>query len=506
MSITGGGTAALSLDLEAGRRRWWLPAQAGLAGFALALTAFTAASLVLVRSPGLVAATGGLLAALTASVGLGLWAGAPVRTGAAPALRGRWIGAALAAALAGAFATAWKVAETVRPDLLAGPASAILSLLLVGAIPAYTLGLLLAALTLHADTDADEPEWSGGWGALGAVVGGTLVGVAGGAVAAVPLLAWLTAGPLLLALAAVLVAPTWLPSTSGGVSTPERLLYQSESPFSSVRVTELVYPGERQPERRLYVNDEEQSGELVRSGAPTLGYVAAAEQWLAAAVPAGGSYLFLGGGAYTLPRRVVERDSRARVTVVELDPEVSRVASRFFGVRREHSLFTVHGDARAFLEQAAARVRDQGRDGRYNAVFVDVYAGREALPYSLITQEAFERLRTVLRPDGWLLLNVIGVAAGAEDRRLWSVVRTAAEVFPEVQVYAHLGRDFPDRQNLLLAARAEPGPPAPPRAGLFEPWPRAEWPQWNGTAIYRDLFPARAPAPVPAAADGGPPA
>ena len=40
---------------------------------------------------------------------------------------------------------------------------------------------------------------------------------------------------------------------------------------------------------------------------------------------------------------VAEGDPSARITVVELDPEVTRVAYRFFGLRPEHGIATVHG-------------------------------------------------------------------------------------------------------------------------------------------------------------------
>src|SRR5690606_29312817 len=103
---------------------------------------------------------------------------------------------------------------------------------------------------------------------------------------------------------------------------------------------------------------------LVRSGAPTLAYIAAAESWLSAITPQGARFLFLGGGAYTLPRRVAERDRRAKIVVVELDPEVTRVAQHFFGLSPAHAIHTIQGDARAFLDQAPA--------GGFDRIFLDV--------------------------------------------------------------------------------------------------------------------------------------
>jgi predicted membrane-bound spermidine synthase len=240
-----------------------------------------------------------------------------------------------------------------------------------------------------------------------------------------------------------------------------------------------VYPGDRQPERRLYLNGEEESGELVRSGAPTLAYIAAAEGWLAERTPRGASYLFLGGGAYTLPRRVAERDPRAAITVVELDPEVTRTALRFFGLRREHGIRSVHGDARAFLT---------GRDGgAFDRIYVDVYGGQESLPHALVTAEALEAMRARLRQGGIAALNVIGTTQGPESTRFWSIARTFATAFPSVALYVHLGRDYPDRQNFLLAGALAADHPFPPRAGLFDLWPKNAWPTPPGVLVYHDL-------------------
>ena len=328
-----------------------------------------------------------------------------------------------------------------------------------------------------------------GWEPLGALVLGTLAGLAlGAAGGGLLLLPLVGEGPLLLGVAAALVVPTLFAEPTPGLIR-ERVLYEIDGAVSAIRVVEIIYPGERQPERRMYVNDEEESGELVRSGAPTLPYIAAAEQWLAQAIPRGARYLLLGGGAYTLPRRIAERDPRARITTVELDPEVTRTATRFFGLRPEHGISSLHGDARAAIEYFAARSGAEERgEQRFDAIVVDVYGGDESLPHALVTREAFALFQRLLAGNGWLLLNTIGVTVGNGSRRFWSIVRTASEHFPNLALYPHLAREYPERQNVLLAASPSAAVVPPERAGLFERWPRAEWPEWGGTRILRDLF------------------
>ena len=465
--------------------------RAGLAGLALGVGGFAAGSLILYEARGVLSAAGGVVATFAAALAAGLWAGAPGARGDTPPTW-RWVGAGIGLAVAGAFGTFWAVWQLER---YGGAARALALLFLVG-VPVYALGFLLPALAAWAARAADEDD-EGDAMARGAadVVLAALIGAAIGAAASgLLLLPALAPGLLLLPTGALLTVPLFFPRDgAAGDAVEERLVHQEETAYGMVRVTEIRYPGDqRQPEMRLYVNDEVESGELERSGAPTFGYVAAAERWLRDATPGASRYLFLGGGACTLPRRIAEDDPRAAVTVVELDPAVTRAAYRWFGLRPEHGVTAIHGDARAVAATLPA--------GAFDRVVVDVYGGDEQIPLHLATVEAFAVYRRLLAPGGAVLVNVIGVASGEGECRFWSTVRTAAQAFPAVRLYVHIGRDFPDRQNFLLAAAPELDFPFPGRAGMFQPWPVDEWPALPCASVLRDRAGTRddgAPAAPP---------
>jgi spermidine synthase len=457
--------------------------RAALAGFTLGIALLTGATVVLSATSGLVTAATGVIATAGLAFVVGLWAGAPTAEWEAPPVPGRWFALGAAIAAAGALAT---ILSIVRP---AGntPLGRVATLFIIVALPAYAVALVLPALLEWGERSAEEisggEDESAPWAVLGALAVGLIVGlVLGALLAGLVLLPRTHAGIILLATSLLPLLAVRLPEPPSPAAN-ETTLYEGETPFGALRVAETVYPGERQPERRLYLNGEEESGEQVRSGAPVLAYVAAAEHWLADSTPRGASYLFLGGGAYTLPRRVAERDATAGVMVVELDPEVTRVAYRFFGLRPELGIRAVHGDARAFLARAGSR---------WDRIYVDVYAGHESLPYSLVTREAFAEIRALLNEGGTAAMNVIGASRGAEAPRFWSLVRTFEEVFPGAVLYSHLGADHPDRQNVLLAGALDPEHTFPARAGLFERWPREGWPGWAHTVNYRDLYPPSA--------------
>ena len=450
-----------------------LAARAALVGMAAGITLFATGSLILYEAGGALGAAGGLAATFAVALAAGMWAGAPgARGDVAPT--GRWLFAGLLLALGGLFAILWTAAGGER---FGGPGRAAALLFMVG-IPVYAAGFLLPALVAWERDAAGEDEDEDSFGLAGTAAIAVLVGLAvGAALAGLVLLPRVLPGPLLMVMGAILTLPLLFPSRPAPTTT-ERVLHETETPFNTLRVTETVFAEGRQPELKLYQDDEIESGELSRSGAPSFAYIAAAERWLGDTGRPGLSYLCLGGGAYTLPRRIAEKDPTARVTVVERDPVVTRVAYRYFGLRPEHGIATVHGDARA----VAAGLPRAGWD----RVFLDVYDGTEMTPLHLVSEEAMRELGALLTPGGLLLMNAIGVAEGPGSVRLWSTVRTVAAVFPRVVVYSHLGRDFPDRQNFLLAAALDDGPAFPTRAGMFDLWPATEWPRLPSIAVFRD--------------------
>ncbi|CAN5302696.1 hypothetical protein BH23GEM4_BH23GEM4_19090 [soil metagenome] len=452
--------------------------RAALLGVGLGAVALVAGALLLPLGGRVLAGAAGVVATFAAALGSGIWAGVVPPEDEAPAderLFLRWILAGLAVGVAGVFALLWQIAS-IRLGA-AGPAAGLLFLV---ALPTYALGAAAPALEVWAGRmlpyDEQASPSSGGAGIAAAIAAGT---AAGAVVTALLLSVQIPPGPLLLGTAALLTSPLLRPG-SEPERISERTVWEGETAFGALRVSDNVWPGHGQPERRLYVDEEIESGELVRSGTPTFPYIHAAEQWLEETTPTGAAYLFLGGGAYTLPRRIAEHDRRARITVAELDPEITRVASRFFGLRPEHRIRTLHGDARAVLEAVPG--------GTYDRIFIDVFDGTEAVPYSLRTVEAWRNAAAALAPGGVVAMNVIGVVAGAGVPRLWSTVRTAAEALPAAVLYAHLGPDFPDPQNFILAASPDPLHRFAERAGSFARWEREAWPHPAATTIFRDRF------------------
>jgi spermidine synthase len=142
------------------------------------------------------------------------------------------------------------------------------------------------------------------------------------------------------------------------------------------------------------------------------------------AAPAGRALdvLHLGGGGCTLPRYVAATRPGSRADVVELHPEVARLAREDLAAPKGVRIRT--GDARAAVEAAPRR--------HYDLVLADVFHG-PVVPRHLTTREFLEQVRRVLRPAGAYAVNLIDARPLRAARR---ATATVLDAFPDVVLLA----------------------------------------------------------------------
>jgi len=115
----------------------------------------------------------------------------------------------------------------------------------------------------------------------------------------------------------------------------------------------------------------------------------------------------------------------ATVHAVDLDPEVARVAERYFGIKRRNP------GIRVYVEDARRFVRRRGL--RYDVVEIDLYHGGLYVPFYVTTREFFEDIRSVLAPGGVVMMNVICDGRHPRGDDLYHAVgATLADVYPSV--------------------------------------------------------------------------
>jgi spermidine synthase len=109
--------------------------------------------------------------------------------------------------------------------------------------------------------------------------------------------------------------------------------------------------------------------------------------------------LIIGGGGYTFPRYLEKKYPAAQIDVIEIDPHLTELAYKYLGLSRNGRIRSFNGDARWFLMNFPER-------GVYDFIFGDAFNDL-SIPYHLTTLEFSSILRSLLKPDGLLMANVI---------------------------------------------------------------------------------------------------
>jgi spermidine synthase len=230
-------------------------------------------------------------------------------------------------------------------------------------------------------------------------------------VAAVGLRSRRAAGvPLVLAALVAVPVGTIKPATDG------RVVYEKETPYQYARVIQS-----RNGERRLELNEGHAVHSLYRPGTVLTG-----DYWDAMRVDAsvGGrtprSVAILGNAAGTTTRQFHVLDPGTRLDPVEIDPELTAIGHRWFGLPR--SIHVHHEDARPFLRRRPAQ--------RWDAILVDAYR-QPYIPFYLVTKEFFQLVRGRLTRGGVVVVNV-GHPTGRDELEK-AVTATMRAVFREVR-------------------------------------------------------------------------
>jgi spermidine synthase len=133
--------------------------------------------------------------------------------------------------------------------------------------------------------------------------------------------------------------------------------------------------------------------------------------------PAPGKMLLFGLGGGSVVKSFKRLDWQ--IDAVELDPEVTRMALRYFGLEEDEARY-FHMDARRFLAESTEQ---------YDFIMGDAY-GSGTIPWQLLTKECFEAMNARLAPNGVVALNIESV--GWEDDIIRSTTATLRTIFPHV--------------------------------------------------------------------------
>lgn len=159
------------------------------------------------------------------------------------------------------------------------------------------------------------------------------------------------------------------------------------------------------------------------------------------------SALFIGAGAYTMPKLLHSEVPDARIDVVEIEPHIEDIAHEYFALPETAMIRTYTLDGRMFLVHSTSS---------YDLIFSDVYYTMNSVPAHVTTKEFFRRAHARLSPKGIFLANIIGSNLEFPESMLYAEIRTMHTVFPFVSVFAVESATSSRMQNFILAGSNVP--------------------------------------------------
>jgi spermidine synthase len=160
--------------------------------------------------------------------------------------------------------------------------------------------------------------------------------------------------------------------------------------------------------------------------------------------------LFIGGGAYSMPKAMMDDLPNAHIDALEIEPDLIELGEKYFDLPADRpNLNTPIADGRRFLHDTK---------DKYDYIFSDVYDSYYSIPMHFTTQEFFQLSYDKLNDNGVFIANVIGSLDQQTPSFLWSEVRTLQTVFPNVYVFGVESSESPEVQNLILVGHKNPKP------------------------------------------------
>ncbi len=222
---------------------------------------------------------------------------------------------------------------------------------------------------------------------------------------------------------------------------PYTVLYESDGVYGHIVVYEIANAG--LTVRALKRDTNNESAVFLELYDSVFEYTQFAE-WYPDLVPDAKRYLMVGGGAYSVPRTILERDPDIEVVVAEIEPDLYPLAERFFDLTPSPRLTNHVIDGRVFLNT---------NDEPFDVIFLDAFGTDLSIPAHLATQEYFALMKDNLTPGGVLIMNYIGTLDGEVPSMTGSLTKTLTSVFPNVKMYGIHNNEPARKQNIVYIAR-----------------------------------------------------
>jgi spermidine synthase len=222
-----------------------------------------------------------------------------------------------------------------------------------------------------------------------------------------------------------------------------RVVYSHDGVYEKITISDGVYYGH--PARFLKQDTSHSAAIYLDSDALPYEYTRY-YQLQELFVPKLERALVLGGGAYSVPKGLLQDSPTVLVDAAEIEPSLPGLAKQYFGLKDDPRLTHYIADGRRMLHDTKHR---------YDLIFSDVYHSMYSVPAHFTTREFMQLAHDRLRPGGVFIANLIGSLKTGDESFIWSEVKTMQQVFPQVYLFAVYSPTETVAQNIIVVGSME---------------------------------------------------
>ncbi len=151
--------------------------------------------------------------------------------------------------------------------------------------------------------------------------------------------------------------------------------------------------------------------------------------------------LVIGGGAYSIPKALLNEPGVELVDVAEIEPSLYELAKKYFRLADDIRLSNHVVDGRRWLHDSLIK---------YDLIFSDVYYSLYSVPVHFTTEEFFKLAKSKLNGNGIFMANLIGNLDSRPPSLIFSEIKTLTAVFPNSYFFAVNSPNSKETQNIIF--------------------------------------------------------
>ena len=222
-----------------------------------------------------------------------------------------------------------------------------------------------------------------------------------------------------------------------------KLLYSAEGILGQIKVIEqpfTTYSRGTHKGRLLYVNNTAQTIAYAENTRQTLWDWSYFYTGVSSLAKKDGDVLLLGLGGGTFYHQLT--DLGYSVDAVELDQRIKDVAVKYFSVPEDANVIV--DDARHFVNI---------NKKKYDLVLMDLFLN-ETPPAHALTLESFEKVKSDLNEDGFIIINFYGFLTGDNGKAARSIIKTVKKCNLYTYVLPTPGEEH-ERNLIIIGSKSE---------------------------------------------------